>query len=1049
MSINIRSTQEFDKAYSELNTEQRKAVDVLEGPLMVIAGPGTGKTQILAIRIGNILLQTDTDPKNILCLTYTESGATAMRQRLIQFIGPTAYEVTICTFHSFCNAIIRENPDVFEQYSDYEVISELEKSQLLLKILEGLDRDDVLYKYHGKYDHEFRNLSTLFDNIKKENWKPESMIRDIDRHIEEMRTDESMFYKKKTGENAKGDFNEKKYQKFRKSFERTKSGLRLYFKYQEELDKLERYEYEDMIQWVIQKFESDEDLLLKYQEKFQYILVDEYQDTNGAQNKILFHLLSFFESANVFAVGDDDQAIYRFQGANVQNMMDFDLLYHPQKIVLVNNYRSTQIILDSADSVIEHNKERLINKDSSLSKKLRSSADYSSYVLKPVFSEYQHPKAEVLDITNQIEKLMAGGTSPNEIAILFRKNADAEPFIKLFESKNIPYQTNRQINILDDLLIGHILNIVEFIVKEYQHGFEQDGLLFKILHAPYIPLQTEDLSRLAWYLQNKRKDFAEKNEQTPEYTLTYILGNEPELKSAGISNIGACIQVHKQLNSLNKQINDFTPQGMLEKILQEFNILHYLLTHKDKIQLLQIVNSFFEFLKNETRKNAGLNLIDFMNLIDEHHKNNIVIANNQFIGTRKGVNLSSIHGSKGLEYEYVFMINNSNKQWTSHSSSGFKLPPGYLNEEVNSDEDNRRLFYVGLTRAKLGIYVSYHIGIDKKPNTVCKYVTEMLSSGLIDQRKHVPDENELVDQLIIDLSPLKKNYEALENQLFEKFIERFRLNPTALTKYLDCPLSFYYEKVLQVPGARTAALGFGNAVHYALELFMRNPLNLRDHRYDIIQKYFQKGMEKYKSHFTDFEYNRYFEEGTNILPGFLETFSAEWSQAIEVKIEQKINTEFNSIPISGKLDRIDKTKEGTRVIDYKTGKPDPKGKVVAPNDKYPNGSDYWLQMIFYAILLKHQGNSASSVFSSGSNAISSAFYFVNQTSDKTYEKSEVSPTSDHIQKVEELISSTYEKIKNKQFTPGCGKPTCEWCRYVNSGVEINLVEIEEEFEEDE
>ncbi len=1046
MSTNLKSTVEFDQAYHALNVEQRKAVDTLEGPLMVIAGPGTGKTQILAIRIGNLLLQTDTDPKNILCLTYTESGATAMRQRLIQFIGPTAYEVTITTFHAFCNTIIRENPEVFDQYSDYEVISDLEKSQLLLKILDGLERNDVLYKFRGNYKYEFRNLNDLFSNIKKENWNPDIMLQEIEKHLEDMKQDEEMIYKKKTGDYKVGDLRVKKYNDYCKPFERTKSAIKLYERYQAELNKIERFEYEDMIQWVIKKFESDENLLLKYQERYQYILVDEYHDTNGAQNKILFHLLSFFESANVFAVGDDDQAIYRFQGANVQNMMDFDLLYHPQKIVLVNNYRSSQIILDTADAVIDHNKERLINKDPLLSKKLVASAKNKSYALKPIFTEYEHLRAEVLDVANQVEALLHQGVAANEIAILFRKNVEAEAFIKLFETKNIAYQTSRSINVLDELLIQHILNILQFIVKEFQQGFQQDALIYKILHAPFIDIQTEDISRLAWHQQSKRKDLNEKSELNPENTLLYILGSETDLKLAGIKSVKQCLSIHQKLNTLCKQVFDFTPQGMFEKILQEFDVLNFILTNQDKIQQLQLLNSFFEFLKNETRKNPAMGMIEFVDLLEEHRKNDIIIPNTQFIGTKKGVNLSTIHGSKGLEYEYVFMINSSQKQWTHRNSTGFKLPKSYVNEEVNSEEDNRRLFYVGLTRAKLGVYISYHIGVDKKPNTVCKFVTEMLNSGLMDERKHLSQEDELVEQLIIDLSPLKKNYNALEDQLFEKFIERFRLNPTALTKYLDCPLSFYYEKVLQVPGARTAALGFGNAVHYALELFMRNPLNLSQRNYEGILRYFQKGMEKYQSHFTKSEYDRYLTEGKEILPGFLEMFTDEWSQAIEIKIEQKINTEFKSIPISGKLDRIDKTKQGTRVIDYKTGKPDPKGKVIAPNEKNPNGSDYWLQMIFYAILLKYQNASGSSVISSASS-VSSAFYFVNQTSEKTYVKSEVIADPEHIDFVEKLIESTYEKIKTHQFTPGCGKPTCDWCRYVNSGVPVRLVESEDESEE--
>ncbi|MBK6543934.1 MAG: ATP-dependent helicase [Saprospiraceae bacterium] len=1041
MSTIIKSSPDFEKAYQKLNERQKEAVDLLEGPLMVIAGPGTGKTQILAIRIGNILLQTDANPKNILCLTYTEAGATAMRQRLLQFIGPTAYEITICTFHSFCNTVIRENPDSFNQYSDYEVVSELEKNQLLLKIMEGLDRKDILFKYNGKYNTEFWKLQDLFSTLKKENWNPLQILTDIDLHLEQEKSNPDRLYKRKSGIHNPGDFKQKDYTEYCRKFDRTKSALQLYHKYQAELDQLERYEYEDMIRWVIEKFETDDSLLAKYQEIYQYVLVDEYQDTNGAQNKLLFQLLSYFETANIFAVGDDDQAIYRFQGANVQNMTDFDMQYQPQKIVLIENYRSSQIILDAADSVIQHNQERLVHSDVSLVKKLIAAGSNGDSGLRPIFTECSDSKSEILDVCQQIQDLLKEGVEGKEIAVLFRKNKEAEAFIKWFEANTISYQTNRQINILNDLLLQHILNILRYLSKEYQESFTQDGLLFKIIHAPYIHLPVEDISRLAWYLQSKKKDWFDKTEFPPEFSLINLLANEPALKVAGIKEIQTCLKLSQKLNELRKQILDFTPQGVFEKILTDFNVLDFILKNKEKIQQLQVLNAFFEFLKAETQKNPLMTLMEFIDLLEEYQNNAIQLPNTQFIGTKKGVVLSTIHGSKGLEYDYVFMINNTHQNWNQKDTNKYKLPDQYVNSDVNTEEDNRRLFYVGLTRARKGIYLSYPRASEKKDNTVCRYVAEMQKSELVDFRIHQTNENDLIDKIVIDLSPMKKNYERIEDQHFEKFLEYFSLNPTALNKYLECPLSFYYEKVLQIPGARTAPLGFGNAVHLALELFMRNRAQLLQNKFDTILHYFQKGMEKYRSHFTTKEYANYLQEGKAVLPGFLKMFAEEWKEAIDIKIEQKIKTEFKSVPISGKLDRIDWLKDGIRVVDYKTGKPDPKTKVKAPNTSNPQGSSYWQQMVFYSILLKNHSSYKNST-------TSSVFYFVNQTADKTYEKKEILPTAEDIQLIEGLIVETYEKIKNRIFTPGCGKPNCEWCGYINSGVELSFAEVAEDDEVD-
>ncbi len=1035
MSTRIKSNPEFETAYHKLNQKQRQAVDLVEGPVMVIAGPGTGKTQILAIRIGNILLHTDAHPKNILCLTYTESGASNMRQRLLQFIGPTAYEVTIGTFHSFCNAIIRSNPESFHQYSDYEVVSELEKSQILLKLLEGLTRENILYKYNGNYIYESFNLSKFFEKIKKENWNPERMTQDIQSHLIEMKSDEQFIYKRKQGNFRPGDFKEKAYNEYVQKFARTLSALSLYNSYQSELDKLQRYEYEDMIRWVIEKFQSDEALLARYQEQYQYILVDEYQDTNGAQNEILFQLLSYFESANIFAVGDDDQAIFRFQGANVRNMMDFDLKYNPQKIVLTENYRSSQIILDVADHLIKNNLERLTHKDETLSKKLKSSGIHKEYTLKPIFTEYADQASEILDVCEQVRKLIHQGVAPNEIAILFLKNKDADIYVKWFEFNQIPYQINKQTNVLHEPFIQHVLNIIRYLCKAHQDPFGHDALLYRVLHAPYIALDSMDIAKLSWHVLALKKEDKEKKLKQPELSLLHLLGDEDKLKAASIHNMEQCLLLAHKVNALSKHLFDFTPQVFIEKVFMEFEILHFILNSPDKIQHLQNLQTLFEFIKEECRKNPRMNILACLDLIEEYSKNKITIPNNTSIGSKKGVVLSTLHSAKGLEYDYVFMINNSQQQWQGRNRADYKLIPPYIEEDVNQEEDQRRLFYVGLTRARKGIYVSYFKGQEKKVNIPCRFISEMLDSGFVDFKSHFEDETKLVDLAIMDMSPMKKDYQIIEENLFEKFLSYFSLNPTSLSIYLRCPLSFYYEKVLQIPGARTAPLGFGNAVHEALETFMKHPLHFAQNKFNQILPYFEKAMEDFRSHFTEIEFESYMEEGKAILPGFLFTFSEEWKKAQKRIPEEKIKTEFKGIPISGKLDRIDFVPDGIRVVDYKTGKPDKK-KVKAPDETNPYGTDYWQQMIFYAILLRQHSEYKNF-------KMNSSFYFVNQNKEHAYECIAVEPTGEQIQFMENLIMETYEKIKNKEFTPGCGKPECEWCNYVNSGALIQFKDEEE------
>src|SRR3984957_18244026 len=205
MSINREKLRHhFQEEYRKLNEQQRLAVDSIEGPVMVIAGPGTGKTQILAARIGKILLETDTVPGNILCLTYTDAGAIAMRRRLLSFIGPDAYKVHIHTFHSFCNDIIQENLPLFEK-TVLDPISELERIQLFKVLIDGWPKNHPLKRYRGDVYYEMNNMQSLFSTMKREGWTPEFINRKIDEYLKGLPEKDDFIAKRATREYKKGD----------------------------------------------------------------------------------------------------------------------------------------------------------------------------------------------------------------------------------------------------------------------------------------------------------------------------------------------------------------------------------------------------------------------------------------------------------------------------------------------------------------------------------------------------------------------------------------------------------------------------------------------------------------------------------------------------------------------------------------------------------------------------------------------------------------------------------------------------------------------------
>ncbi|MBU6325189.1 MAG: ATP-dependent helicase, partial [Bacteroidetes bacterium] len=331
---------------SKLNQAQLQAVEAIEGPVMVIAGPGTGKTQILASRIANILTQTDARPQDILCLTYTDAGAVAMKRRLTEFMGQEAYRVNIHTFHAFCNRVIMENPEVFGR-SALKVMDDLEREELIIEMLHGLPAEHVLKTYNEDAARTRKDLKDLFSVMQKENLSSADIQIKVANFLQQLPYNKEYTYKKS------GEINERVAAPLRKALAKLQAGAVLFDEYNRIKNERGLYEYEDMQRWVVQHFSTNESLLARYQEQFLYILVDEYQDTSGIQNRVLNLLTGHWDSPNVFVVGDDDQSIYRFQGANVENVLDFAQRYkeHLKTVVLEENYRSSQALLNAAQAL--------------------------------------------------------------------------------------------------------------------------------------------------------------------------------------------------------------------------------------------------------------------------------------------------------------------------------------------------------------------------------------------------------------------------------------------------------------------------------------------------------------------------------------------------------------------------------------------------------------------------------------------------------------------------------------------------------------------------
>src|SRR4030095_1109368 len=290
--IREKLESKFREEYERLNEKQRLAVDTIDGPVMVIAGPGTGKTQILASRVGKILLETDSQPENILCLTYTDAGVVAMRKRLLQFIGSDAYKVNIYTFHAFCNDVLQENLSLFEKTA-LDPISDLERIELFKELIDSFPKNHLLKRYRGDVYFEITNLRNLFSTMKREGWAPSFINQKIDEYLIDIQARDEFIYKRRFKEFNAGDLKKDKLEEETERMEKLRSAVNEFDRYQQLMRKRNRYDFDDMINWVIKAFEENKNLLANYQERFQFILVDEYQDTSVTQDTIIELLIRY------------------------------------------------------------------------------------------------------------------------------------------------------------------------------------------------------------------------------------------------------------------------------------------------------------------------------------------------------------------------------------------------------------------------------------------------------------------------------------------------------------------------------------------------------------------------------------------------------------------------------------------------------------------------------------------------------------------------------------------------------------------------------------
>ena len=1026
----------FAEEYARLNNEQKEAVDTIEGPVMVIAGPGTGKTQTLALRIANILKITQVNPSNILCLTFTDNGAVEMLSRLTSFIGTEAYKVKINTFHSFCEFIMQSNLEKFPQLADNpQSIDDTDKYKIILDILIQLPVKDPLrnIRKEGQYASD---IVQSISKLKKEGVSVEDLRIIIEKEktyfektseyyeeflkirsnviktedIEKLRinllekADKNNIYTKgvieiieEYGVENRNQLKEgiKKIHKRLSGanyFEKLESLLVIFVKYQNALSEKNQYDYEDMIMFVLEKLTQDEELLVSLQEQFQYILVDEYQDTNSAQNELIYLLSSYFENPNLFVVGDDDQSIFKFQGASLENILQFTRRFKEAKIVtLRNNYRSQPNVLKASRDIISQSENRLEDELEGVNKDLIPMSKLGEHKLQ--LKVYPNVEVEADYIAKSIKELLKTN-DPSEIAVIMSTNREMDLYAETFTKHKIPHSVSKTGNLLNSEHIKNFLLILGYVAEPMN-----DQFLARILYMPYWNFSNLDLFKTFRYCSKNKKDYVK------------CILSEYELTEAGVKDTKAFLEFGNLLSDFQIKYQNLHPAQLIPVLLEETGILKYLLDQTENYQELVKFNNLYSFLKSHIQLDRNFNITNYLENIQIAKDFNLALMSEKNLVDDSKVSVLTVYKAKGLEFKHVFIPKLTESEWEKKKGSEkIKLPRSINKEDYSTNDldEKIRVFFVALTRAKEQIYLSYptysETGKENRPSMFTISINEELVDKIdvkIDEEIH---RNMILSNLTanndLSFSNTGKDY-------LKVILDSFVLSPTTFNSYRNCPHCFFITKILSLPEAMSSSLAYGNAVHATLKNYLSKLKRTKNiPSFDFVQDDFKSSLHKQFINETDVE--DLITLGTKNLSEFYK------SELIKIKENSlpEINLgtykiRINDVPVKGMIDRIDFVDElqgVVDVVDYKTG--------TATSDRVSikGKGEYYIQLLFYKLLIQNFPKYKWKV-----NSGKIIYVDLDNTNKSQGEKVFDLPEED-IEWLKLEIKNTYQSIMNLEFS---------------------------------
>jgi len=961
-----------------LNEEQKKAVTYGNGPVLIIAGPGTGKTTVITQRITWLILEGKVKPEEILAMTFTDKAAEEMEERLDKILPYSYLDLSILTFHSFCEKVLRDWSLDIGLSPNFKLLNSSQQAFLICQNLSRFNLD--YYKPLGNPYKFIRSLVSHFSRAKDEMVSPEEYLE----YALNLKLDED------SSQGAEILKTEKA---------RLKEIAEAYDTYQKLLFETEALDFGDLILFTIKLFKKRPQILKKYQDRFKYVLVDEFQDTNWAQYELLKLLTS--GDLNLMVVADPKQAIYRWRGASYSNIYQIKKDFPETEIIfLKKNYRSGQAILNLVHQFISQNYDETVGLDEELKRIFaedliavrESNSEIEFFQADTLEFETRRVAEKILELKEKNPEL-----SFNDFAILVRTNAQAEPFCQMLARAEIPFQFLAKSGLFNKPIVLDIIAYLKLL-----DSYHESNAFYRILNSPLLSekLKNEELANLV-YLAKKRG--------FPLYEAAKNASLVPGLSREGIKNLMSLISLIEKHTELAKT----KPVSFIVySFLKESGYFDILKRRGESdlkgVEEISWLNQFLKKINDFETTSKDKSVHSFLQLIDIIFE----VGENESLGLDEqlgpeAVKVLTVHGAKGLEFAYVFMVDLVEHKFPSiNRAEPISLPDSLIKEIIPKGDvhlqEERRLFYVAMTRSRDGLFflAAQDYG-GKRKKKVSPFLYEL---GLV----RTPSKTKNILGSLEILEPPVKNKFSVQG----KYNLPAWFSYSQFEAYRKCPLQYKLGFILRLPREGNPSLSFGRTIHdtffqYLKENLEKNKIGQNSlfkktsgQKEDVSLKRLEEIYKKcwLDEWYKDAEQKEEFRKlGKEMLKNFYDDCVKTKPRVKE--LEFPFNFKLGDYLIKGKIDRIDETLDGLEFLDYKTGRP----KKEAIEDKR--------QLIIYQM-------AGETLFREKIACLS--YYYPG-----TGEKQSFLASKEDLERVKEDFLKVIEEIKKENFAP---RPS-EMCKY--------------------